>query len=541
MRRSVAAGLALLALLAGCAPAPSPGRRTGDGRPAYGGRFVFPLRSEPPSLSFIAGDQTAALIDRLVGDGLVDRDAAMKPVPRLASSWEFSPDGRRLTFHLRPGVRFHDGAPCTSADVAYTYERVIDPKSRAIARIDGFLPVERLETPDPLTVRVTYRSPFAPALDAWTVPILPRHLFAKEPDFPSSPRHRAPVGSGPFRFASWDPGRRIVLVANADYWGGRPYLDSIVFQIIPSSETTLQALLAGELDYAPLAPLQWESHAGSAAFAARFRSIRFVQLFTYYIAWRGDGSNPFFADPVVRRAMTLALDREGYVRSVLRGLGEVTPSLVSFETAPPGAERPAPLPYDPAAAASLLDAAGWRLNARTGLRAKAGTPFRFTLLIFSGGEDHVKFAQVAQESLRRIGVEMAIERLDWPTLFSRLTKGNFQATLSGFLHGTDPDDVYALLHSSQIAGGQNYAAFHDPSIDRWLEAGRSTLDAQERARLYREIDRRLRDLQPYTVLFSPAVQAALVRQAHNVVPSPRGILDHYPGAAAIYLEGGGRP
>lgn len=541
MRRSVASGLALLVLLAGCSPAPPPagsfpGAGVSAAGPPYGGRFVYPVRAEPPTLDFIAGDQTSALVDRLVGDSLVDRDAAMRPVPRLASSWEFSRDGRILTFHLRPGVRFHDGAPCTGADVVYTYDRVIDPRSRAVGRIDAFLPIEKVESPDPLVVRVTYRSPYAPALDAWTVPILPRHLFPKEADFASSPVHRAPIGTGPFRFASWEPGRRIVLTANADYWGGRPYLDAIVFQVIPSQETTLQALLAGEIDYAPLTPVQWEARASSPAFSARFTSIRFVPLFFYYIAWRSDGSNPFFADPAVRRAMGLALDREGYVRSVLRGMGEVASSLLPGRG--PGA---APPRYDPGAAAALLDGAGWRVDPSTGLRARDGIPFRFTLLIFSGGEDHVRFSQVAQESLRRIGVEMSIERLDWPTLWSRLKQGRFQAVLSGFLSGVDPDGLYALLHSSQIGGGQNYAAFRDPQVDRWLEGARTTLDAGERRRLYDEIDRRVMHLQPYSLLFSPAIQAALARRVHNVRPSPRGILDWHPGAAAFYLDGGGRP
>src|SRR5256712_10104019 len=237
------------ALLFACT---SPPQEVGGGAATsdYGGRFVYPLRTEPATLNFVtASDQPADLVSRLVGDSLVDRDVDLNLVPRLAESWEFSGSGRVLTFRLRPGVRFHDGHPLTSADVKYTYERVIDRKNHALGRLDGFLPVERLETPDDRTVRVVYRYPYAPALSAWEMPILPRHLYEKE-NFLTSRFNRAPIGSGPFRFVSWEPGRRIVLAANRDYWGGRPFVDTLELPIIPTQETTLMALLAGEIDYA---------------------------------------------------------------------------------------------------------------------------------------------------------------------------------------------------------------------------------------------------------------------------------------------------
>jgi peptide/nickel transport system substrate-binding protein len=537
MRSRAAIVLAIAAGLALACGAPQPGPTGVQDGAGYGGRFVFPLRFEPKTLNFASvAEVYGVLVLRLVGDSLIDHDARLQVVPRLARSWEFSADGRRLTFHLRPGVHFHDGVPLTSADVVYTYERVMDPESLAIIWMDSFLPIERVEAPDAATVVVTYRAPYVPAIHGWNVPILPRHLYEKE-DFATSRFNRAPVGTGPFRFGSWEPGRRIVLHANPDYWAGRPYLDTFVFQVIPSQETTLQALLAAEVDFATLTPVQWEAHAGSAAFARRFRSLSYVPLFYYYIAWRGDGSNPFFAEPAVRRALSLALDRHGYVNRVLRGNGRVASSL--FHPVVGGADPAAPdEPYDPRAAAALLDDAGWRVRPETGVRERGGIPFRFTLLVFSGGEDHLMFAQVAQESLRRIGVEMAIERLDWATLSGRLRSGEFQAALSGAAPGLDPDGVFALVHSSQIAGGRNYAGFRDTQIDAWLEEGRRTTDAGARADLYIRIDRRLRELQPYAPLFFPVLQVACSRRFRAVETAPGGILDHFPGAAAIALDDG---
>jgi len=241
------------------------------------------------------------------------------------------------------------------------------------------------------------------------------------------------------------------------------------------------ALLAGEVDYASLTPVQWDAYARDPEFTRRFATVSFLSLFYYYIAWRSDGSNPFFSDPEVRRAMALALDREGYVRSVLHDSAQVSFSL--FHPAILASDpEDRPLRHDPAAAAALLDHAGWRLDPGSGVRRKNGAPFKFTLLIFSGGEDHVQFSQVAQESLRRLGVEMNIERLDWPGLWERLQKGKFEAAMSGTVPAGDPDDVvYGMLHSSQIRDGRNYAAFHDEQIDAWLEEGRRTIDPAARS------------------------------------------------------------
>jgi peptide/nickel transport system substrate-binding protein len=516
----VTATLLVLALAVACRAAP----------PSSGGRFAFPLPIEPATLNFVSGtDQSSVMVQRLVADFLVDHDPELRVVPRLAASWDRSADGRVLTFHLRPGVRFHDGTPCTSEDVVFTWNRIMDPASKAVGRIDPFLPVEKVEAPDPATVRVTYREPYAPALRSWEIPILPAHLY-RGADFASAPQNRAPIGTGPFRFVSWDAGQRIVLDANPDYWGGRPRIDGITLRIIPSGDTALQALLAGEIDYARLSPAQWQAHDGDDAFRRRFREVRYVPLFFYYIAWRGDGSNPFFADARVRRAMTLALDRDGYVRSVFKGLGEVTAS--PFQGLLPGGAA-TPLPLDPAAAGALLDAAGWRASPGGGPRSRGHVPFRFTLLVFSGGEDHVQFAQVAQENLRRLGVEMRIERLDWQTLWSRLKSGDFEAALSGFMPGADPDSLYGMLHSSQIAGGQNYAAWRDPEADADLDGGRRTLDEDARVALYRRVEARVLDSQPYSVLFAPAVQAAMSTRFEGAVPSPQGILGHVPGAMAL--------
>jgi peptide/nickel transport system substrate-binding protein len=528
-RFAAAALLGVAALVSGSCRAPAP---------AAPSRFVFSIQTEPTTLNFVtATDAGSVLVERLVSDFLVDHDRRLAVIPRLAESWDWSADHRTLTFHLRQGVRFHDGRPLTSDDVLFTYERIVDPRSKAVGRLDGFLPIESVAAPDPRTFVVRYHEPYAPALRTWEVPILPAHRY-RGVDFETAPENRAPVGAGPYRFAAWDSGSRIVLRRNDDYWGEKPSIDEFVFRFQPSLDTSLLALLAGETDYTKITATSWGTRKNDPAFLSRYKVLTFTPLFFYYIAWRGDGSNPFFADPVVRRALGAALDREGYIRSVLHGLGSPVPGPLSVllptaPAAPATAADPAPPLFDPDRAARLLDEAGWRIDRRTGLRARGGKPFRFTLLVFAGGEDHVQFAQVAQDTLRRIGVEMRVERLDWPALWSRLKSGQFEAALSGFSPTPDPDSLYGMLHSSQIGGGQNYAAYRDPEVDRGLEEGRREMDPVRREEIYRRIAARLEIAQPYSTLFSPAVIGALNARFEGAEPSPLGILGHVPGALAL--------
>jgi peptide/nickel transport system substrate-binding protein len=259
-------------------------------------------------LNFVSGtDAWQAMVARFVADSLVDEGEDLRIVPRLASSWEFSPDRKILTFHLRSGVRWHDGAPFSSRDVLFTYRKMLDPSSRA--RSDLLQDVLEATAPDDLTVRVVYRQPTVLALEAWKFPILAEHLFSRG-DFTASPVHQAPVGTGPFRFVSWERGREIVLEANRDYFLGRPHLDRIVLKIIPSRTTQLQALLTGDIDWSPIPPEEWEGRRDDGEFRRRFRLFEYPALYLYYIAWNERGW--LFGDAKVRNAMTLSLDRSGY-------------------------------------------------------------------------------------------------------------------------------------------------------------------------------------------------------------------------------------
>jgi len=529
--------LALALALSGCGQATAPGGASGptaaDAGPVDGDWFVLPIESDPTTLNFISGTDTyQELVARYVADTLVDEGPALETVPRLASAWEFSGDKKTLTLHLRRGVRWHDGAAFTSRDVVFTYRQVIDPANRALNKIDLFRDVVEVSAPDESTVRVVYREPTVLALAAWSrIPMVAEHLF-REGEFAASPVHRAPVGTGAYRFVSWERGRQVVLSANDDYFLGRPHLDRIVLKIIPSRSTQLQALLRGDIDWSPVPPEEWEPRSRSRDFQRRFRLFRYPILYLWYIAW--NEKSPFFSDSRVRTAMTLSIDRAGYLRNVYRGAGTLAASI--FHPHQFGYDSDlAPLPFDLDRAGRLLDEAGWARDPRDGVRRKGGREFRFTLLIFQATPVQEQIAALLQEGLASNGVTVDIRILDFPALLERLQKRDYEAAISGRLLVSDPDPTL-FFHSDRQLGASNYVEYADPEMDRLLLQGRHAFDPVERGAIYRRVQAILLRDQPYTFLFFPLSAAALSTRYREVTLSPAlGLLRWYPGLLNWYV------
>ena len=190
----------------------------------------------------LASDSASHEIACLVYNGLVKYNGDLKLVGDLAESWEISPDGLTITFHLRRGVRWHDGAPFTAQDVLFTYQLMVDPKTPT-AYSGDYKQVQTAEALDDYTFRVTYPKPFAPALGSWGLAILPKHLLAGQ-DITSSPLARHPIGTGPYKFLSWKTQDRINLTYNPDYFEGRPYLNGYIAMVKPDQATIFLELKA---------------------------------------------------------------------------------------------------------------------------------------------------------------------------------------------------------------------------------------------------------------------------------------------------------
>lgn len=494
------------------------------------------LYSDPTSLSLIGNpDANSSQIASLLSDGLVAYDAQCRYVPMVARSWEFSPDGLTLTFHLRDGVVWHDGEPVTSRDVAFTVRKVQDPAIRSREWASSFTDIASIDTPDEKTLIVHYTKPHADAVDAWRVPLVPEHVAGRDADFLNGAFAQHPIGCGPFRFVSRVPGQRIEIAAFDRYWQGRPAIDGIRLEIVANDRTGYEALLLGQVDLMALTPDLWRESLSSPRAASLARFV-YYRLSVWKIDWNQDGSNPFFTDPRVRRAMVEALDRRRFADTVIAGLAR--PAVGSFLPESPWTDRSiAPLPFDRSASEQALDEAGWRRPSGGGVREKDGKPLRFTLLFPATSQEIVdRIAAWIQESIGAIGADVRVEKVEWKAFQERRRKHQFDAAMAANTFDPIPDQ-FDLYHSSARDGGVNYGGVSDPELDRLLEEGRTTIDQAARQDTYRKIQARLHELEPMSALFQMAQPVVHDAGLLGVASSPMGLLAFDPGPRAWHWAG----
>lgn len=500
--------------------------------PEEGGIFTRAIPSEVVTFNpVVASDFTSYIVYKWIFDPLIDTGEDGKLTGVLAESWETSPDNKVTTFHLRKGVAWHDGKPFTADDVLFTYQAAMDPDVDAVNKRPVFEPVAKVEKAGDFTVKVTWKRPFAPGLAAWVLYIMPKHVYGYTggdgKSFNRNPRNDAPVGTGPFTFSEWKRGDRVVLTANPAYFAGRPHLKNLVFKIIPSGQTQMAAYKTGQIDMTAISAEQWKQIKNDAAFLRDNWVFEYYTLQFYYIGWNQDGSNPFFADPKVRQAMTLALNRQGIVDKVLDGHGLVSsgPFNAKGWEYNPGVQ---PMPCDPKRAAALLDEAGWKDSNGDGLRDKNGKNFSFECLIPAEAEQFARFLELFQQDLKRVGVELQIRKLEWGAFNDRTHRHQFQAFLSGWQIADDPDP-FQLLHSSQakllksgVGQGQNDCSYRNPEVDKLIEEERASFDAEVRKRTFWRIHELVAQDQPHTYLFQVSSMAAVKNRFQNVRVSRAG-------------------
>ena len=286
------ASIILIALLAACnsTDTPAPIKQKGkavsgqDAKPAYGDMFISgTIGDASVLLPVLATDASSGSINSLVYDGLCKYDKDIKIVPELAERWEISEDKLTITFHLKKGVKWHDGEPFTARDVEFTYKVYIDPKTPT-AYASPFMKVKELKVIDDYTIQVTYKKPYAPALESWGVGMLPRHLLEGK-DITKSPLGRHPIGTGPYVFKEWETGEKIILDANPDYYEGRPYISRFMSRVIPDMATMFLELKAKRLDNMTLTPLQYSRQTDTKQFHEEYRKYRYVSFIYVYLGY----------------------------------------------------------------------------------------------------------------------------------------------------------------------------------------------------------------------------------------------------------------
>jgi peptide/nickel transport system substrate-binding protein len=493
-------------------------------KPAYGDTIIEASIGEPSTLlPVLASDSASSDINGLVYDGLLRYDKNLQLEGVMAEDWDISSDNLTITYRLRQGIKWHDGAPFTSADVLFTYRMYIDPQVPT-SYAEDFKQVAHAEAPDPYTFRVTYRQPYAPALESWGAAIHPKHLLEGK-DVTKSPLGRAPIGTGPYRFVEWKPGEKLVLEANPDYYAGRPYIRRVVYRIIPDSSTQFLELQSGGLDFMGLTPIQYSTQTDTPAFRRGFNKYRYLAFGYTYLGY--NLRKPLFQDVRVRQAIAHAIDKQELIDGVLLGLGRAATGPYKPDTWVYN-PKVKDYPFDPAAARALLEAAGWHDADGDGVREKSGQRLAFTIVTNQGNDLRAKTAEIVQRRLKEVGIEVQIRVVEWATFLKEfIFPGNFDVTILGWTGGPEPDQ-YNIWHSSKTGPRElNFIHYRNAEVDALLERGRRTFDQAERKRIYDRFQEILAEEQPYTFLYVPEALPVVARRFRGIEPAPAGISHNF--------------
>lgn len=505
---------------ASCSWASSPTAAARDHEPVRSGERhggVLHMISPPEAVSVLGVATTSGFTSRVgskIMEGLLSYDFDLEPLPALAEAWSISEDGLTYTFQLRRGVRWHDGEPFSSADVAFSIAALkeLHARGRVI-----FSAVQAVETPDPLTavLRLSKPAPYLiKGLAGGESPIIPRHLY-EGTDIRTNPYNLAPIGTGPFVFKEWVRGSHVILDRNPDYWDQpKPYLDRLVLHVISEPSARAAAIESGEIDLAGDSPAPLGD-------MERFKRLPGLELTTRGYEYAGNLSQLEFnldrkelSKLEVRKAIAHALDVEKLVELAWFGYGQLAPAAISPFLRSFFDPTIQPYPYDPALSERLLDAAGY---------PRGPDGFRFALKIIYNPyypEANRRASQYLRQALIAIGIDATVAANDFAS-FVRMayTARDFDLCMNNLGNAFDPTiGVQRLYASSNYQIGlafSNLTHYSNPYLDRLLELSGVERDEPTRVGMFREVQKILHDDLPALNLVAYAPVTVSKSNVHN--------------------------
>ena len=493
--------LLLLALLVACADRDAATGSDSD-EPQRGGTVVVVGPSDIENVnSLLTQTRYAQEISRYVLFlPLVVYGPDLEYQPRLAERWELLGD-TGVVFHLRRDVRWHDGVQTTARDVVFTYERARDPET-AFPNAEYFTHWTGVSAPDSFTVRFTFSPHLDPLAGLPFMPIMPAHLLDSIPSarLQQAAFNKRPVGNGPFRFVEYHANDRWVFDANVDFpegLGGRPYVDRLVYRVVPEASVAATAVLTGNADLALSPPStqfaqlsQQPGVRGEARLGRQYASI----------IW--NGLRPPFNSPDVRRALGYAIDKRQIVQTLRAGHGELAAGPIgpyhwAYDESVP------PLPFSPDSARELLAQQNIRdIDGDSILERPNGRDFTFEVKIPAGSEITRNMAEMIQAQFRQIGVRMSVRPVDFATLIGDITgrQRNFDATIVAW-ESDFRINLRDLFHSSAVGTPNQTASYSNARVDSLIDAAALARTREQAKPIYVELQRVLRQEQPWTFLY----------------------------------------
>lgn len=499
--------------------------------PVAGGTLVIAIGEDPGN--FNPGLTTSFGVHAVTGsifNGLVELDDNSNPLPDLAESWEVNDDSTMYTFHLADGVQWHDGEPFTSADVKFSFEEILlNFHSRTKAGLENVL--SSIETPDDNTVVFNFAEPYAPLLqrlNSTEAPILPMHIYAGIADIQTAPENLTPIGTGPFVFESREIDTEVVVTRNENYFKDNlPYLDRVIFRVIPDANTQLLALEQGEVDYI------WRV---GGADIDRLSASSDVTLYNVNSGPGGgfciptvtfNSDRDIFSDIRVRQAIAHTVDREQILAQAAFGQGKVATGPISSEMKFAYSSDVTDYPRDVAAANALLDDAGL-------LPGDDGNRFGLNILLF---DSFSKYGEIMRENLAEVGIDLELVLLERSAFLPRVFgERDFDMNIISYCNNADPTIGVSRMYVSDNIGDipfSNGAGYVNQQIDDLFQRGAQAPTVAERGEIYAEIQKILVDELPYWWLVESVFTAASGSNVHGLVASSGHV------AEAAWIEGGG--
>jgi len=506
--------LAALTLLAGCrddGPGDASGEMSTPAGPVRGGTAVISLPSEPDVLnSLIRTSAVAGQVLSLLQAGLAEMAEDLTWSPEIAASWDVAPDSLAITYHLRPW-RWADGAPLQARDVVASFALLTDPRIGS-PRAGLYEAVTGVTALDSATVRYTFSQPQAHPVERSVHAILPWHaIHDLDPvDVRSWHLNQHPLASGPFRLASWEHNRQLVLVPNEHYPLGRPYLDRVVLRILPDETSRVLALETGATDVMTDVP---------PGMAERLTATGKITI--HEISGRAFGfllwnlRRPELRDVRVRRALSLAIDRRRLIEAAFAGHAQPAASFLPPALWNHHADL-APDPHDPETARALLDAAGWRDRDGDGWRDRDGRRLQLEVLYKGGDPVRENGAVVVRENLQDVGVEIVPRGMEMAAGVARLRAGEFDAYLGEFNANLYADP--SPLVRSDAQDRANFGGYANATVDSLLRAALRIADRDRALPVWRRVQEELAADPPAAVLYYPQDLVGVSDRIHDVRP-----------------------